>query len=52
MGIIRVTAMSVLAFGLTYFGGYSGAYAIFLGLCVVALILTVLSSDKPLEPKK
>lgn len=38
-GIVRVSAFSVLAFGLTNLGGYSGAYAIFLGLCIIGLVM-------------
>lgn len=38
-GVIRVTAFSVLAFGLTRLGGYSGAYAIFLVLCVIGTVM-------------
>lgn len=39
MGIIRVSAFSVLAFGLEYFGGYSGAYSIFLVFTIIGTIL-------------
>ena len=38
-GVVRVTAFSVLAFGLTHLGGYSGAYTIFLVLCVIGVIM-------------
>lgn len=38
-GVVRVTAFSVLAFGLTHLGGYSGAYCIFLGLIIVGVIM-------------
>lgn len=41
-GIVRVTAFSVLAFGLTHLGGYSGAYCIFLALVIIGIIMMVL----------
>ena len=41
-GVVRVTAFSVLAFGLTHLGGYSGAYSIFLVLCIIGVILMCL----------
>lgn len=51
MSIIRVLATSVVAFGLTNLGGYSGAYAVFLVLCVVAFVITLFVSDKPIQAK-
>ena len=51
MSIIRVLATSVVAFGLTSLGGYTGAYAVFLALCVVAFVITLFVSDKPIQAK-
>lgn len=44
-GVVRVTAYTVLAFGLKMLGGYSGAHAIFLALTIIATILTVLIKE-------
>jgi sugar phosphate permease len=39
MSVVRCCAFSVLAFGLTYLGGYAGAYAIFIVANVIAVFL-------------
>lgn len=44
-GVVRVTAFSVLAFGLTHLGGYTGAYSIFLGLCIIGTIMMCFVKD-------
>jgi MFS family permease len=48
-GILRCCSFSILAFGLTYLGGYTGAYAIFAAIGVVTLILIFLVNLTPVE---
>lgn len=38
-GVIRCSAFAILAFGLTYLGGYSGAYALLAGIAVLNALL-------------
>lgn len=51
-GAVRVTAFSVLAFGLTHLGGYSGAYCIFLALIIVGIVMMCFVRENPNESKK
>ncbi len=53
MGVVRVSAFAVLAFGLSLAGGYNSAYTIFLVLNIVAVILMLfVKEDFISEPKK
>lgn len=45
--VIRVTAFSVLAFGLENFGGYTGAYLVFLVLVVLGTVLLCFVREHP-----
>ncbi|MEF2074278.1 MFS transporter [Consotaella aegiceratis] len=37
--VVRCFAFSILAFGLAYLGGYTGAYALLAGVCLLTMIL-------------
>lgn len=45
--IIRSCAFAILAFGLTYLGGFSGAYAVLLAIAIVSIILIWLVDLEP-----
>ena len=47
--IVRCFAFSILAFGLTYLGGYTGAYILLACVGVVAFILIWLTDVTPIE---
>ena len=49
--VIRVTAFSVLAFGLENFGGYTGAYLVFLVLVVLGTVLLCFVREHPPGPQ-
>ncbi len=51
--VVRITAFSIVAFGLTHLGGYNGAYSIFLGLCIIGVVLMALvREDYQSGPKR
>lgn len=50
-GVVRVAAFSVLAFGLTHLGGYSGAYCIFLGLVIAGVVMMCFVRENAREGK-
>lgn len=47
--IVRCCAFAILAFGLTYLGGYAGAYAILAVIALVALVLIWNTNTDPIE---
>lgn len=48
-GIIRCCAYAVLAFGLTYFGGYFGAYALLVCVALINVILFWMTDVTPFD---
>ncbi len=49
--IFRCCAFSILAFGLAYLGGYSGAYALLIVIGAISLVLVFLTDTTPIEDK-
>ncbi len=47
--VIRCLSFSILAFGLAYLGGYTGAYALLVGVGVITLILLWLIDTTPVD---
>ncbi|PLW77122.1 MFS transporter [Cohaesibacter celericrescens] len=47
--VVRCFAFSILAFGLNYLGGYTGAYALLVGIGVITMILYWLVDPTPVE---
>ncbi|CPR21216.1 MFS transporter [Brenneria goodwinii] len=47
--VVRCFAFSILAFGLAYLGGYTGAYLLLVGVGVVALALIWLTDVTPVD---
>jgi MFS family permease len=50
-GIVRCCSFAILAFGLTYLGGFTGAYALLVGIAVVNMILFWVTDTTPLLAK-
>ena len=48
--LIRSLTFSIMSLGLTRFGGYSGAYAIFAVITVVGIVFTALINDEMQKP--
>lgn len=46
--IVRCSAFAILAFGLTYLGGYAGAYAVLAGIAVIAMVLIRNTDTSPI----
>ncbi|MDC7784368.1 MFS transporter [Rhodoplanes sp. TEM] len=46
-GVVRCCAFAVLAFGLTYLGGYFGAYALLAGVAVINALLFWVTDTSP-----
>lgn len=49
--IVRCCAFSILAFGLSYLGGYNGAYLLLVGVGVISFILILATDLSPIQQK-